>query len=412
MSLTHPRGLSMRSQIQLPEPIAKVFITDQLGNFWSSSGDEGIGNRQAAEPDFLREKLAIQNLAEVISDHPDEVLPRLVKLGMEICGAHSAGISIFEPDAGRFRWHALAGELATFEGATTPRNFSPCGVCLDLGEPILMERPERAYDWIREAGITVPELLLVPLAAKGADAIGTLWLMSEDAGHFTKEHARVMAELSAFAGMALRSVQTEKRLKLALQQQETLTREMSHRIKNLFSVADSMVRMTARNAQTKEEFAEALSGRLHALAEANALIRRSFGTEVAAVANFPDLLERVLRPHERKAPALEGPPLALGEQAVNHLALIFHELATNASKYGALSHEGGSIAVAWSVDGDHVRMEWTESGACDVQTPDTPGFGTRLVETTIERIGGKIERDWRPEGLRVRIELPLNTLRI
>ncbi|MET4717234.1 GAF domain-containing protein [Bradyrhizobium japonicum] len=188
---------------------------------------------------------------------------------MEICQAHSAGISIFEPDAGQFRWHALAGELATFEGATTPRNFSPCGVCLDLAEPILMEHPERAYDWIRDAGITVPEVLLVPLTMKGTDAIGTLWLVAAGRGHFNKEHARVMAELSAFAGMALRTVQTEQRLKLALQQQETLMREMSHRIKNLFSVADSMVRMTARNAATKEELAETLSGRLHALAQAN-----------------------------------------------------------------------------------------------------------------------------------------------
>jgi len=152
----------MRSQIQFPGPIATVFITDQLAD------------RKADAPDFLREKLAIQNLAAVMSDHPDEVLPRLVKLGMEICGAHSAGISILEPEAGQFRWHALAGELATFEGTTTPRNFSPCGVCLDLAEPILMERPERAYDWIRDAGITVPEVLLVPLTVKDSDAIGTL----------------------------------------------------------------------------------------------------------------------------------------------------------------------------------------------------------------------------------------------
>jgi len=109
---------------------------------------------------------------------------------------------------------------------------------------------------------------------------------------------------------------------------------------------------------------------------------------------------------------LEGPPLSLGEQAVNHLALIFHELATNASKYGALSHEGGSINVSWSLEGAHVRMEWTESGACEVAAPETTGFGTRLVGTTIERIGGKIERDWRSDGLSVRIELPLQALRV
>ncbi|WOH53540.1 hypothetical protein [Bradyrhizobium sp. sBnM-33] len=149
----------MRLQIQLPDPIAAVFITEQLAD------------RRSTAPDFLREKLAIQDLAQVMSDHPDEVLPRLVKLGMDISGAYSAGISIYEPEAAQFRWFALAGELATFAGATTPRNSSPCGVCIDFAEPILMERPERAYGWIGDAGITVPEVLLVPLGVKGAEAI-------------------------------------------------------------------------------------------------------------------------------------------------------------------------------------------------------------------------------------------------
>ena len=81
----------------------------------------------------------------------------------------------------------------------------------------------------------------------------------------------MMAELSAFAGMALRMVQSERKLALALQRQKTLMREMSHRIKNLFGVADSLVRMTARNAATKEEW----PGRLHALSQADGLVRRS-----------------------------------------------------------------------------------------------------------------------------------------
>jgi len=81
-------SFAKRSQKKLPDPIAKVVITDQLAD------------RQAAASDFLREKLAIQNVVEVMSAHLDEVLPRLVKLGMEICEAHSAGISFFEPDSG------------------------------------------------------------------------------------------------------------------------------------------------------------------------------------------------------------------------------------------------------------------------------------------------------------------------
>lgn len=389
----------MRPQIRLPDPIAAVFVTHQLAE------------RKAAPPDFLREKLAIQDLAQVMSERPAEVLPRLVRLGMEICGAESAGISILEPDSAQFRWYALSGVLSTFEGATTPRNSSPCGVCLDLAQPILMERPERAYDWIRDAGIAVPEVLLIPLTVREAEPIGTLWLIAGERGHFNKEHARVMAELAAFAALALRMIQSEQRLSLALQQQETLMREMSHRIKNLFAVADSMLRMTARNAATKEELAETLSGRLHALAEANGLIRRSFGDDVAGVADFGELIALILRPHERSASILEGPWIPIGEQATNHLALVFHELATNAAKYGGLSSESGSVTVKWSATSERVELTWIEQGVTGIRPPPSTGFGTTLVETTIRRIGGDIRYAWEPEGLSVDISLPLDALK-
>jgi two-component sensor histidine kinase len=386
-------------QVQLPEPVAAVFITDQLAR------------RALPAPDFLREKLAIQDLAQQMADHPSEVLPRLVRLAMEICGAESAGVSILEPESEQFRWFGLTGVLSTFEGATTPRNSSPCGVCLDLAQPILMERPERAYDWIREAGITVPEVLLVPLAVKEAGAIGTLWIVAGMAGHFNSEHARVVSELASFAGMALRMIQAEQRLNVALQQQETLTREMSHRIKNLFAIAESMLRMTARSASTKEELAETLSGRLHALAHANALVRRSFGDGVTGTVNFGELIARILRPHDHASSVLDGPSLAIGEQATNHLALVFHELATNAAKYGALTQSSGKIIVIWAVDGTHLKLTWKEEGGPAAQAPETVGFGTKLVETTIKRIGGEIGYDWQPSGLSVRISLPLGFLR-
>jgi len=103
----------MRSQVRLPDPIAAVFITEQLAD------------RQTAAPNFLREKLAIQNLAEVMSDHPDEVLPRLAKLGMEICGAHSAGISIFEPEVGQFRWVRARGRTGDLRRRDDSAEFQP-----------------------------------------------------------------------------------------------------------------------------------------------------------------------------------------------------------------------------------------------------------------------------------------------
>jgi two-component sensor histidine kinase len=402
MSGSRHRGHEVNAvgpRVSLPDPIAAVFITDELHR------------RASPDADYLREKLALQDLASQMADHPAEVLPRLVKLAMEICDAESAGISILEPESEQFRWFALSGVLSTFEGATTPRNFSPCGVCIDNDEPVLMDRPERAYDWIRDANIIVPEVLLVPLRVKEASAIGTLWIVADDAQHFHKGHARIMTELAAFAGMALRMIQTEERLQRALQQQELLTKEMSHRVKNLFAITDSMIRMSARNAETKDEFATSLSGRLHALAAANSLVRRTFAANAREGVNFGELIQRILQPHEHAASSIKGPELALGEQATNNLALVFHEMATNASKYGALSNETGSVAVDWAADATHVQFLWREAGGPVTTPPSTTGFGTKLVATTIERIGGAIDYDWQPQGLTARLKLPLHALK-
>jgi transcriptional regulator with GAF, ATPase, and Fis domain len=234
----------------------EIFITEQLAA------------RGSALPDYLTEKLALQDLARQMSDHPKQVLPRLVKLAMEIGEADSAGVSVLEPSTNEFRWYGLTGLLATFEGARTPRNHSPCGVCLDMKGPILMDRPERMYEWIRDADISVPELLLVPLNVPGLESIGTLWVVSNKPGHFTEGHARVFTELSTFAGMALRMIQTEERLNNALEAQEVLTGEMTHRVKNLFTLVNSMIRMTKRDAISADDLADKLTGRINALADA------------------------------------------------------------------------------------------------------------------------------------------------
>jgi two-component sensor histidine kinase len=397
MTRTEDGAVGLR--VILPKAIAEIDITDELLR------------RSPPDPDYLREKLAIQDLARQMSSAPGEILPRLVKLAMEICGADSAGISIVEPESGLFRWFALSGVLSTFEGATTPRDFSPCGVCLDKDAPVLMARPERVYDWIRDANITVPEVLLVPLTVKGADAIGTLWIVANDAHHFNSGHARVMTELAGFTGIALRMIQTEERLTQALQQQETLTKEMGHRVKNLFAITDSMIRMTARNSNTKEELAERLSGRLHALAGANALVRRSFAEGEIEGVDLGELIARVLRPHDHAHVDVEGPALALGQQSTNNLALVFHELATNAAKYGALGDGRGSVSVQWSADDATLDLTWRETDGPSAKAPGEPGFGSTLVATTIRRVGGEIEYDWNTQGLVVQVKLPLASLK-
>jgi two-component sensor histidine kinase len=379
------------NHVEVPAAIAQVFITDELLR------------RPAPPPDYLREKLAIQDLAAQMANDPGEVLPHLVSLAMEICGADSAGISVLE--GSHFRWFNLTGSLAVFENATTPRHFSPCGICLDQSRPILMERPERVYGWIADARISVPEVLLVPLLVNGKP-LGTLWVVAKEGSHFDSGHARVMTELAAFTGVALRMIQSEVELKRTLEAQERLTQEMSHRIKNLFAIAEGMVRMTARGAGTKDELVKTLSGRLHALATANDLVRRH-GAKISSI-EFADVIRTVLRPYREAV--LNGPRVDLSERAVNEIALIVHELATNAAKYGALSVDGGAVDIAWSTADDKLSFRWDETGGPATAAPVSKGFGTTLVDTTIAGFGGTIEREWTPDGLRVHVTVPQSAI--
>lgn len=376
--------------LSLPAAIAEVFITEQLDL------------RPASAPDYNREKLAIQDLATLMADHHGDLLPRLVQLAMEMCEADSAGVSVLESQV--FRWLGLKGKLSVFEGANTPRNFSPCGICLDYHQPILMERPERVYKWIADANITVPEVLLVPLYVANED-LGTLWVVAKEGHKFDSNHARVLTELASFTGVALRMIQGEEKLKKSLDQQEILAKEMSHRVKNVFAIADGLIRVSARNASTKEELAESLTGRLRALSDAHSLVRRSFSTTGSSEGvPLREIFERVLKPYGNSS-SMDGPDIKLGEQATNNIALVFHEFATNAAKHGAL-RDAGFISVNWHEDDNRIVIDWRESGGPAVSKPSKTGFGSSLVRSTLASLKGEANYDWDEDGLHVTITLP------
>ena len=387
--------------------VADVYITDELAK------------RAPKKTDHLKEKLALQDLAARMAEQPEDVLPHFVDLAMEMTGGISAGLSLYEPNPspGVFRWRYLRGVLAPFENATTPRNFSPCGFTLDNNGPVLSLHPERVYGWISDANIVVPEVLLVPLYLGSKEPLGTLWIVAPNEGHFDSGHARVMTELATFVGIAVRMLQSEQQLKDALEQQETLTKEMSHRVKNLFAITLGMVRISERASSTPAEMSEILTGRLVALAEANALVRRSFiENGKAEGADLGELSRKILLPHTRHDGSdhfvANGPSIWLSERAANGVALVLHELATNAAKYGALQSADGIIELSWTSDGERLSAVWFEYGGPAIDsTPCASGFGTRLSKDTIVgQLGGTLNYDWRREGLAVTTVLPVENL--
>jgi two-component sensor histidine kinase len=386
-----------------------VFITEELDR------------RAPTKIDSLKEKIALQELAALMASNPEKVLPKFVSLAMEMAGGVSAGLSLYEdvPAPGVFRWHHLQGTLAQFAGATTPRNYSPCGVVLDLNAPVLTAHSELAYDWLAEHNVSLPEVLLVPLHIGNQEPTGTLWIVSDEDGHFNREHARVITELASFVALALEMERTKQQLQKALDEQLVLALEMTHRIKNLFAITDGMIRFSAKNAATTTEMSALLSGRLHALANAHALVRREF-SEVGAVAptsDLKELIKEVASPHEHltseSAPrfSVDGPPIRCGERATNAFALIFHELATNAAKYGSLTLEEGNVAIKWHRENEKLIFEWMERCGPPIEEPTRgSGFGGELVHRMVAQMGGTISYDWRRAGLVASFTFPANAI--
>ena len=390
----------------LASKVPDVFITDELDR------------RTPVKIDALREKKAFQEIAALMADDPAQVLPKFVSLAMEMAEGVSAGLSLYEenPAPGVFRWHHLTGTLARFTGATTPRNFSPCGIVLDLDAPVLTAYSERGYDWIAACNVTLPEVLLVPLHIDSKEPTGTLWIVSDEDKHFHREHVRAMTELASFVAIAIRMLRTEEKLKKAFEEQSILTREMTHRIKNLFAITDGMIHFTEKSATTPKEMSALLSGRMHALADAHALVRREF-SEVgvsAPTSDLRELIEKIAKPHEHFATegprrfSIEGPSMRCGERASNAIALIFHELATNAVKYGSLKLEEGRVRIVWRRGEDSLQFEWKELHGLPIEgAVRGHGFGGELVPRMVDQFQGTVDYDWQRAGLVAKISFPI-----
>ncbi len=197
---------------------------------------------------------------------------------------------------------------------------------------------------------------------------------------------------------------------------ELLAGEMSHRVKNLLAIASGLTAITSRSATTMEDMARQLTERLTALGRAHDLVRPLPNGQGAA-ALLGDLLSVLLAPYDdlgafsgRIRVAVER--MGVGQKAATALALIIHELATNAMKYGALSSPTGTLDVASVTEPEHIVLTWLERGGPPVEAPIGPaGFGSQLVKRSIAgQLGGSIDYNWSEGGLIVTLRIKRSRL--
>jgi PAS domain S-box-containing protein len=205
--------------------------------------------------------------------------------------------------------------------------------------------------------------------------------------------------------------------KTAAEQNELLSRELSHRIKNIFAVITGLIGLSSRHAPALRPLAQTLQHRIAALGRAHEFARphSEHSQPVLGASTLKGLLAEIFKPYpafDEGRLEIAGDDTPIDDRGATPIALIFHELATNAAKYGALSTPEGDVMIEIEAGPQDIAVRWREAGGPRLAgPPDRTGFGTRLAEMSVgQQLGGRIERDWRPEGLALTIHVQADRL--
>jgi PAS domain S-box-containing protein len=403
--------------------------TSEFCGSWKLSWPDGTPLPHAECPMAmaLKEKQAIRGL-EAIAERPDGTrvpfLPfptPIFNTGGDLIGAVNMMIDLTERAIAEEAAQRIAAIVESSDDAILAKDLNGTIITWNSGA-------ERLFGYTAAEAIGKPVAMLIPLdrpneepeilgRIRGGEHIvhyetirqrkdGSLVEISLSVSPIRNRQGQVIG-----ASKIARDI-TERRR--AEEQQYLLIREMDHRVKNLFTLAGSVVTLSARTTSTSGELAAAVSARLNALAQAHALTtpRTSEAASRSDQATtLHRLIETIVAPygggtdnHQSRA-SVTGPDITIAGAAVTSFALLLHEFATNAAKYGALSVSEGRVDIACAEEGDNFVLIWTERGGPPVDREiDGEGFGTLLAKATVGgQLGGEILRDWKPEGLSIRL---------
>lgn len=280
---------------------------------------------------------------------------------------------------------------------------SQAGYALASGTPVIVTdlKTETRFEGpalLRDHGVNCG--VSVPIAGRDGRAYGVLGAHTARRRRFNEQD---VAFLAATANVIAGAIQRRQ----ADQRHELMIRELRHRSGNLFAQLLALFSQTARNSRSVADLSTKYEARVLALANAHRLITEG-GWQSTSLA---DLLRVLLAPFIERVTFI-GPDVFLEPDPSFALSSAVHELATNASKYGSLSHENGRLELAWSVNrsaqGMSLELDWKERGGPVPKRARRIGFGSRLIGMVIERqLGGQMHRTFTPEGMQARLIVPL-----
>lgn len=375
----------------------------------------------------LKEKRAIRNV-EAIAERPDGARVSFMPFPTPLFdenGNLTGGVNMLVDLTER----AIADETAQRLSAIVESSDDAI-VAKDLNGTIITwnKGAERLFGYTSEEIIGQPILMLIPRdrqdeepkilsRIRGGERIdhyetvrrrkdGSLVEVSLSVSPIRSRDGRIVG-----ASKIARDI-TERRL--VEERQRLLLREMNHRVKNLFTLASSLVTLNARSAESPADLAACVAARLEALSRAHALTIPSIsgeGVKTEQSTTLHALIRTIVAPFENDPDSsrvrIDGVDSPVSGNAVTSLSLLLHEFTTNATKYGALSTPDGTIDILCADEGKRFSLAWIELGGPSIRSePVAEGFGTLLSKATARgQLGGDIQREWRPEGLIVKLSV-------
>ena len=390
-------------------------VMSNLSQF-ASAAYQMLGAREQLEAELTDTKRLQALSAQLLPEADISALyEKVMDAAVSIMRSDFASIQMYYPERGSggelrlLASHGFKSHTAKFWEWVRADSQCTCGVALRTGRRVIASDVETADFMANTADLAtyqqngIRAVQSTPLVSRDGKLLGMI------STHWRKPHQPSERDLRMFDILVRQAADLIER-KQAEETQHLLTAELSHRVKNTLATVQAIAGQTQRYAKSNSEFVENFNGRLRALARAHSRLTNSSWTGAYLHDVLSDQLTFDAGPDRI---AYSGPAVFFPAQTALHLALILHELGTNARKYGSLSVPEGRLDVSCNIStsdpGHAIELVWIEQNGPEVQPPQKSGLGSQLIERSLESFGGTVSTRFEPSGVRCIIKLPLDS---
>jgi len=366
--------------------------------------------------DVDQDRLSALYQTDLMDSGPEERFDRLTRLVATTLSVPVALVSLV--DARRQFFKSTFGLPEPWKTEReTPLTHSFCQHVVSRAAPLVIQ--DATLDPLVCDNLAIPELsvrayLGVPLVNDDGHVLGSLCAIDSVPRQWTARDQEILEDLAKLVEEQITLRERVAEMARFDAQRALIQGELAHRIKNIFSVISSLLIVSSRTETDLEGFVQSVTGRIQALSKANDFIIEVKPDGNGFNGGLAGLIDALLAPFKRNdlQVIVSCPAMSVGEKAASALALVIHELATNAAKYGALSTVDGYIDLTCRCDGETFQIVWREVGGPPLtHEPSRKGFGTRMVTRTVEaQLMGKLDRNFLADGLIVTLDMPSSML--